>query len=106
MTGNGWLQILAFCALLIILAPILGRYMAKVYSGERVSLTPVFGGVERLLLRCFFVDPKREQDWKSYAKSLIIFSLAGWIILYVVLRTASIQPWNNYAGVEFQIGRA
>jgi K+-transporting ATPase ATPase A chain len=101
MTVNGWLQILAFCALLIILAPILGRYMAKVYSGERVFLTPIFGGVERLLLRCFFVDPKREQDWKSYAKSLIIFSLAGWIILYVVLRTASIQPWNNYAGVEF-----
>ena len=101
MTVNGWLQILAFCAALIIFAPILGRYMAKVYSGERVFLTPVFGGVERLLLRCFFVDPKREQDWKSYAKSLIIFSLAGWIILYVVLRTASIQPWNNYAGVEF-----
>jgi potassium-transporting ATPase potassium-binding subunit len=101
MTVTGWLQILAFCALLIILSPILGRYMAKVYSGERVFLTPVFGGAERLLLRCFFVDPKREQDWKSYAKSLIIFSLAGWIILYVVLRTASIQPWNNYAGVEF-----
>jgi K+-transporting ATPase ATPase A chain len=101
MTVNGWLQILAFCALLIILAPLLGRYMAKVYSGERVFLTPVFGGAERLLYRCFFVDPKREQDWKSYARSLIIFSLAGWIVLYVVLRSASIQPWNNYAGVEF-----
>jgi potassium-transporting ATPase potassium-binding subunit len=68
MTVTGWLQILAFCAALIIFAPILGRYMAKVYSGERVFLTPVFGGVERLLCRCFFVDPKREQDWKSYAQ--------------------------------------
>jgi K+-transporting ATPase ATPase A chain len=101
VTVTGWLQILAFCALLIVLSPILGRYMARVYSGERVFLTPVFGGVERLLCRCFLVDPEREQDWKSYAKSLIIFSLAGWIILFVVLRTASIQPWNNYAGVEF-----
>ena len=44
MTVNGWLQILAFCALLIILSPLLGRYMAKVYTGERVFLTPVFGG--------------------------------------------------------------
>jgi K+-transporting ATPase ATPase A chain len=101
MTVNGWLQIVAFCALLIIISPILGRYMAKVYSGERVFLTPIFAGAERLLLRCFGVDPQREQDWKSYAKSMIIFSLAGWIVLYVVLRTASIQPWNNYAGVEF-----
>ena len=45
--------------------------MAKVYTGERIFLTPVFGGLERLLYRCFGVDPKREQDWKSYAKSLI-----------------------------------
>ena len=101
MTANGWLQILAFCAALIILSPLLGRYMAKVYTGERVFLTPVFGGVERLLYRCFGVDPKREQDWKSYAKSLLIFSLAGWIILYVVLRSQTIQPWNSYGGVTF-----
>jgi K+-transporting ATPase ATPase A chain len=101
MTVNGWLQILAFCAALVILSPVLGRYMAKVYSGERVFLTPLFGGFERLLYRCFGVDPKREQDWKSYAKSLLIFSLAGWIILYVVLRSQSIQPWNNYGGTTF-----
>ena len=101
MTVNGWLQILAFCAALIILSPFLGRYMAKVYTGERVFLTPVFGRFERLLYRCFGVNPKREQDWKSYARSLIIFSLAGWIILYIVLRTATIQPWNNYGGVTY-----
>ena len=101
MTVNGWLQILAFCAALVILSPVLGRYMAKVYSGERVFLTPLFGSFERLLYRCFGVDPKREQDWKSYAKSLLIFSLAGWIILYVVLRSQSIQPWNNYGGTTF-----
>ena len=101
MTVNGWLQILVFCAVLIILSPFLGRYMARVYTGERVFLTPVFGGFERLLYRCFGVNPKREQDWKSYARSLIIFSLAGWIILYIVLRTATIQPWNNYGGVTY-----
>ena len=65
----------------------LGSYMAKVYSGERVFLTPLFAWPERLLYRVFRVDEQREQDWKSYAKSLIIFSLAGWIFLYIVLRT-------------------
>jgi len=101
MTANGWLQIITFCALLIVLSPFLGRYMARVYSGERVFLTPVFGGVERVLHRGFMVDPGREQDWKSYARSLILFSLAGWILLFAILRTASIQPWNNYGGVTF-----
>ena len=46
MTVNGWLQILAFCAVLIAVSPFLGRYMAKVYSGENVFLSPVFGPVE------------------------------------------------------------
>src|ERR1700690_3795584 len=98
MTVNGWLQILAFCAALIILSPLLGRYMAKVYTGERLFLTPVLGGFERLLYRCFGVDPKRGQDWKAYARSLIIFSLAGWIILYAILRSQTIQPWKEYGG--------
>src|SRR5579863_4601442 len=101
MTVNGWLQILAFCAVLIAVSPFLGRYMAKVYGGEQVLLSPLLGPLERLLYRCFGVDHKREQDWKSYARSLIIFSLAGWVTLYVVLRTQSIQPWNDYGGSTF-----
>ena len=101
MTVNGWLQILVFCAVLIAIAPLLGGYMARVYTGRRVFLTRVVALPERLLYRAMGVDPKREQDWKSYAKSLIIFSLAGWLILYLVLRTQSIQPWNNYGGVAF-----
>jgi K+-transporting ATPase ATPase A chain len=61
--------------------------MAMVYSGERVFLTPLFAVPERFLYRLLRVDPKREQDWKAYAKSLIIFSLAGWLLLYLILRT-------------------
>ena len=44
-------------------------------------------GSGALLYAILRVDHKREQDWKSYAKSLIIFSLAGWLLLYVILRT-------------------
>src|SRR5579862_8836347 len=104
MTFSGWAEIVVFCALLIVLAPLLGGYMAKVYSGQRVFLTPLFARPERFLLRCFRVDPDREQDWKGYAKSLLIFSLVGWIVLYVILRTQSIQPWNSYGGTAFHAG--
>ena len=57
MTISGWAEILAFCALLIALAPLLGSYMAKVYTGQRVFLTPIFAVPERFLYRCFRVDP-------------------------------------------------
>jgi potassium-transporting ATPase potassium-binding subunit len=87
VTFLGWLTIALFAIILTALALPLGRYMARVYTGERVFLTPIFAVPERFLYTILRVDPKREQDWKAYAKSLIIFSLAGWLFLYLVLRT-------------------
>jgi K+-transporting ATPase ATPase A chain len=87
MTFAGWLTIVLFAVILTAVAVPLGGYMAKVYTGERVFLTPIFGGPERFLYKVLRVDPKREQDWKSYAKSLLVFSLAGWLLLYLILRT-------------------
>jgi potassium-transporting ATPase potassium-binding subunit len=87
MTFAGWLTIVLFAVILTALAFPLGGYMAKVYSGERVFLSPIFAVPERFLYGILRVDPERGQDWKSYAKSLIVFSLAGWLFLYFVLRT-------------------
>ena len=87
MTFAGWFTIVAFAVILTALAMPLGGYMAKVYTGKRVFLTPVFAWPERFLYKVLRVDPEREQDWKAYAKSLIVFSLAGWLLLYAILRT-------------------
>jgi len=87
VTASGWLTIVLFAVILTALALPLGGYMAKVYTGGRVFLSPLLDGPERLLYRVLRVDEKREQDWKSYAKSLLVFSLVGWLLLYLILRT-------------------
>ncbi|HEY5044896.1 MAG TPA: potassium-transporting ATPase subunit KdpA [Solirubrobacteraceae bacterium] len=87
MTFAGWLTIILFAVILTVAAFALGGYMAKVYTGKRVFLSPLLAGPERFLLRVLRVDSERGQDWKSYAKSLIVFSLVGWLLLYVILRT-------------------
>ena len=95
MTFLGWLTIFGFAALLTALALPLGRHTAAVYAGERTFLTPVFGGLERLLYRTMRVDPDKGQDWKAYAKSVILFSLAGWLLLYFILRTQTLWNWTG-----------
>jgi K+-transporting ATPase ATPase A chain len=92
MSFSGWFTIFAFVVLLTLLALPLGRYMAAVYTGEHTFLDRVMRRPERLMYRAFRVDPRRGQDWKSYAKSLILFSLAGWLILFLILRTQGL--WN------------
>jgi potassium-transporting ATPase potassium-binding subunit len=95
MTFLGWLTIVLFCVVLTLLAMPLGRYMAAVYTGQPTFLDPVFRTPERLFYRIMRVDPERGQDWKQYAKSLIIFSLAGWLLLYFILRTQTLWNWTG-----------
>jgi K+-transporting ATPase ATPase A chain len=92
--AQGWLQVAIFVAVVVALTKPLGVYIARVYTGQRVFLTPVLGGAERLTYRVLRVDPNSEQDWKAYAKTLIVFSGLFWIALYLILRTQGIQPFN------------
>jgi K+-transporting ATPase ATPase A chain len=92
--AQGFVQIALFCAVLIVTAPLLGAYMARVFRDEHVFLTPVIGPVERTLYRAFRVDPEQGQDWKGYAKSLLVFSTLFGVLLFVILRTQSIHPFN------------
>src|SRR6202453_1308608 len=95
MTFTGWLTIVLFCGILTALAIPLGSYLAKVYTGQRVFLDRGVGVPEQLLYRVLRVDPDRGQDWKAYAKSLIIFSLLGWLVLYFILRTQGLWSFTG-----------
>ena len=101
MTFLGWLTIFLFAGILTALAIPLARYMAAVYTVERTFLDPVFRVPERWLYRILRVDPARGQDWKAYAKSLIIFSLAGWLFLYFILRTQGLWNWTGLNPMGF-----
>jgi K+-transporting ATPase ATPase A chain len=101
MTFLGWLTIFLFVVILTALALPLGRYMAAVYTGERTLADRVLGGPERLLYRILRVDPNSEQDWKQYARSLIVFSLAGWLLLYFILRTQRLWDFTGLNPMGF-----
>ncbi len=92
---QGWLQIAVFIVVLIALIKPVGVYMARVFTNQSVFLSPVVGPIERFAYRVLRVRPDAEgQDWKAYARSLIVFSLLFWVVLYLMLRTQSIQPFN------------
>ncbi len=90
MTAQGLLQIAIYLAALTALTPLVGGYMARVYRGEFTLLAPV----ERLVFGALRVNPAASQDWKGYARSVLVFSGLFWIFLYAVLRTQGIHPFN------------
>jgi K+-transporting ATPase ATPase A chain len=95
VTFAGWFTIFAFVVILTAIAMPLGHYMAAVYTGEHTFLDRLLLGPERFLYRVLRVDVNKGQDWKQYAKSLIIFSLAGWLLLYLILRTQTLWDFTG-----------
>jgi potassium-transporting ATPase potassium-binding subunit len=96
------LQPLILLALLVALTPPLGAWIARVMAGERTVLSPVAGPPERLVYRLLRLDPAREQTWKAYASSLLVFSVVGILVLYLLQRVQGVLPANpdGFGAVE------
>jgi K+-transporting ATPase ATPase A chain len=94
MTFVGWAQIALVLALVLACAIPLSKFIAEVYAGEKNFLSPVIGPVERGFYRLAGVDPAREQDWFAYTIAMLVFSVAGFLVLYGVQRLQGLLPLN------------
>ena len=94
ITSQGTAQIVVYVLVLLILTPLLGSYMARVYEGEQVLLARWFGFAERGFYRLLRTSPDEEQDWKGYGLSVLVFSLLFLIPLFVLLRVQGHLPLN------------
>jgi potassium-transporting ATPase potassium-binding subunit len=97
MILGDWLQLIAYFVVLVLLVKPLGSYMARVYQGERTFLSPVIAPLERLTYRLTGIHPEDEMDWKIYAVAVLLFSLIGFIFLYLLQRFQSFLPLNPMA---------
>jgi K+-transporting ATPase ATPase A chain len=95
MTTNGWIQIFVFLAVILALTKPLGVFMARVFSRERTFLDPVVRPVERLLYRVTSVDEEHEMRWTEYAFTMLLFSGASMLLLYLIQRAQQLLPWWN-----------
>ncbi len=95
MAAIGWLQLAAFVAALVILTKPLGIYLVHVLDRYgRTFLDPVFKPVERIAYTLIAEDRTRDQDWKGYTFSLLVFSAAGLLFTYALLRLQQYLPLN------------
>ena len=89
MTAAGWIQIVAFFAVVLALTKPLGAYLFRVFEGR-----PPFARVERFVFRLCGVDPAKEQTWGVYAFALLAFSLFGMLVTYAIQRLQGFLPLN------------
>jgi K+-transporting ATPase ATPase A chain len=87
-------QLAFFLALLVVVTKPLGRYLARVFSGERTLLSRLLAPAERLAYRLCRIDPTHEMRWTTYTVTMLLFNFCGFALLYGMLRLQQFHPWN------------
>lgn len=102
MTVNGWIQILFFLFLILLVTKPLGIFMARVFNREHTFVDPLLNPIERLIYRLTRVDAAREMRWTEYAVAMLLFSFVSMLALYLLQRLQHLMPFNpqNLPGVD------
>ena len=92
---NEAIQLILFLVLLAVLSPLLGKYMAKVFMGEKHITKPLFGWLESLVYRLSGIKSEEEMNWKTYLYGVLLFNLFGFVFLYLLQIFQAYLPLNT-----------
>jgi len=100
LTWTSLCQLLVFLGLLLAIAKPLGWYMARAFEGKAPFLSKPLAPLERLIYRLCAINPEKEQTWRTYAGCCLAFSLANFVVFYVLLRCQRFLPGRPAAGTS------
>jgi K+-transporting ATPase ATPase A chain len=94
MNLNDYLQLGLYLAVLLLLVKPLGGYMAAVFSETPNRVTRLGAPVERALYRVCGIDAREEMSWVRYSIAMLIFNVAGLLVVYALMRLQKWLPLN------------
>jgi K+-transporting ATPase ATPase A chain len=94
MTGNDYFQLGLYLVVLLLLVKPLGSYMALVFSDTPNRVTRLGAPIERVLYRASSIKADEEMSWVRYSLAMLVFNVAGLLVVYALLRLQFWLPLN------------
>jgi K+-transporting ATPase ATPase A chain len=91
---QGWIQIALTLVTVIILTPLLGKYMARVFLHETTFLDPIFGPIDRMIMRTIGVHDSEEMSGWQYIQAVLISNIVMGIFVFSILLLQPLLPFN------------
>ena len=86
--------VISIFILSIVLAIPLGRYIAKIYAGDKTLLDPIFNPIEKLIFKVSGINATDEMNWKQHLKALLSVNMVWFFLCFFVLLTQGMLPLN------------
>ncbi len=94
------LGVIAMFVFMVLLAIPLGRYIGKLYEGERTWLDPVLNPIDKLFYKLGGIKPDREMNWKQHLLALLTINLVWFLFSMLILMNMSWLPLNPDANAS------
>jgi K+-transporting ATPase ATPase A chain len=96
MTLSGWVQFLVCLVAIAAITKPMGIYLLRVLDPDKEGglglLEKLFGPVEWLVYKLARVNPKKQQNWKQYALSMLMLGMVTTVLSYGLYRIQDILP--------------
>ncbi|HCI81895.1 MAG TPA: potassium-transporting ATPase subunit A, partial [Ktedonobacter sp.] len=94
VTVNSVAQVVIFLAIVLLITKPFGLYIYHVFKGDRTWFSPALVPVERVLYSISGVNENEEHGWVRYTIDMLVFSVVGMLLLYLIERTQHWLPLN------------
>jgi potassium-transporting ATPase potassium-binding subunit len=88
------LGIILMYTLTVALAIPLGKYIGKVFQGEKTWLDRLLNPIDKAFYKLGGIDPKKEMNWKQHLVALLTINLLWFILSMLILMNMSWLPLN------------
>ncbi|MCX5980957.1 MAG: potassium-transporting ATPase subunit KdpA [Nostocales cyanobacterium LacPavin_0920_SED1_MAG_38_18] len=92
--SQGFLQIALTLCIVVFITPMLGKYIARVFLGERTILDPVIKPLEAIIYILGGVGKKNDMTGWQYIRALLCSNLVMGAVVYALLYYQKFLPWN------------
>jgi len=86
--------VITMYVVMVLLAIPLGRYIGKVFEGQRTWLDPVLNPLDKLFFKLSGIKPEKEMNWKQHMLALLTINLLWFLFSMFVLMNMSWLPLN------------
>ncbi|PZV13973.1 MAG: potassium-transporting ATPase subunit A [Leptolyngbya sp.] len=91
---QGWIQIALTVALVVLITPLLGGYMARVFLAQKTWLDPVVAPIEQLIFKLSGVQQQEDMTGWQYARAVLYSNLAMAVMIFAIFMLQGILPLN------------
>ena len=88
------LGVISIFIITIILAIPVGKYIAKVFTGDKTFLDPIFNPIENLIFKISGINSTEEMNWKQHLKALLSVNMVWFFLCFFILLFQGSLPLN------------